>query len=235
MMRPVIGISSRLAAKDGNFLSRASYINAVAAAGAIPLQLPILAPESAEELIDRVDGLLITGGQDVSPLLYGENAGQHVPLSCLCNDEVEVALIREASRRGKPVFGICRGIQIINVCFGGTLWQDVPSQIQNAICHHQDSGARGERIHSIRVEENTRLAEIMGAGRQMVNSYHHQAVRQLGQGLRVTALAPDGVVEALENEDASVLAVQWHPEALYTIDEAHARLFSAFIARCTRG
>ena len=233
-MKPVIGISSRLLMKDRKFFTNETYIKAVEAAGGIPLQLPILTEDTAGRLASVIDGLIVPGGSDVAPLSYGEEPVPAVGGTCRRNDRVEYALIREMERQHKPVFGICRGIQVINTCYGGTLIQDIPSQTGSRLAHHQDQNSRGEMTHTVEVRAGTHLADIVGAGRLEVNSYHHQSVGRLAEGFAVTAVAPDGIVEGIENEDGSILAIQWHPESLHELDEHHAALFRAFVDRCCR-
>lgn len=220
---------------ESSFATKMSYLNAISSFGGIPVQLPDLKEEDAGRLAAGIDGLLLTGGADVAPLLYGEEPYLKVTRTCRRNDLMEMALLREAMARGKPVLGICRGIQVINVCLGGTLYQDIPVQTGSTICHYQDAAAREEMTHTVHVVEDSRLAQILGAADIEVNSYHHQCVRDLAPGLRAAAYAPDGLVEGIENEDGSVLGVQWHPECLYLSSQIHAKLFAAFVARCEKG
>jgi len=232
-MKPIIGMPSRVMS-DATFLTKANYIQAVSAFGGIPVQLPDLKAEDAVQVVQGIDGLLLTGGWDVAPLLYGEQPHKNVTRTCRNNDLVEMALLREAIAQGKPVLGICRGIQVINVCLGGTLYQDIPMQTGSTICHYQDAAARGEMTHTVQVEEGSHLAKILGSTQLEVNSYHHQCVKDVAQGLRATIHAPDGLIEGVENEDCSILAVQWHPESLYLLSQAHANLFISFLDRCKR-
>ncbi|HOS18672.1 MAG TPA: gamma-glutamyl-gamma-aminobutyrate hydrolase family protein [Clostridia bacterium] len=231
-MKPIIGVTSRFLEKDNNFVTRANYVNAVADSGGIPILLPVNAPDVSEELMKLVDGFIIPGGADVAPLFYGEQPYLKVSRTCRRNDEFEVALIHDAIRQKKPILGICRGIQVINVSFGGTLYQDIPTQAKSEICHYQDAAAKGEMTHSVTLEEDSYLFSILKQSKIDVNSYHHQAVREAAPGLRAVAFAPDGVIEAIENADGSVLGVQWHPEGLHTICDVHARLLKSFVERC---
>lgn len=230
-MKPIIGMPSR-ALKDESFFTKASYIHAISDLGGIPVQLPDLKEEDAGRLVRGLDGLLLTGGADVAPLLYGEQPYLKVTNTCRSNDLVEMALLRQAIAQGKPVLGICRGIQIINVCLGGTLYQDIPVQTGSTICHYQAAEARGEMTHTVQVEPDSWLARILGSTQVEVNSYHHQCVKDLAPGLRAVIHAPDGLIEGVENEDGSILAVQWHPESLYALSPPHAGLFAAFLERC---
>lgn len=233
-MKPIIGMSSRYLLKDNLYSTKAGYVESVLGAGGVPLMLPVLKGNSASALISLVDGLIITGGADISPLLYGEQPHPKVTRTARANDEFEFELIREAIRAKKPIFGICRGIQVLNVYLGGTLYQDIVSQIEHPLCHYQDAAARGEMTHTVSIEPESRLARILGVHTLDVNSYHHQSVKALAPGLKATAFASDGVIEAVENEDGSILGVQWHPEGLFQLEEHHARLFTDFVERCSR-
>ena len=147
-------------------------------------------------------------------------------------------MIHAAIQQGKPILAICRGIQILNVSLGGKLYQDIPSQTANEICHYQDSAARGEMTHSISILQDSNLCNIVGKTEMYVNSYHHQAVKDLAAPLLpmalapVAATAPDGIIEAVESEDGRILGVQWHPESLCAVCEEHAKIFTNFIERC---
>ena len=202
-MKPRIGIMSRYLAKDNRFITKAGYIYAISAVGGLPIQIPIADIADVDTLAGMMDGIIITGGADVTPLVYGE----------------------------QPVPAICRGIQVINVAFGGTLYQYIPSQIARDICHNQ--GAAGtERTHSAAIEPGSYMHGIAKCDTMLVNSFHHQALNTIGDGLKVSARAMDGVVEAVENADGSVFAVQWHPELLYAENPEHRAIFETFVNRC---
>lgn len=162
----------------------------------------------------------------------GEQPHPKVTRTFRKNDIYESATIHAAIQQGKPILAICRGIQILNVSLGGKLYQDIPSQTANEICHYQDSAARGEMTHSISIMQDSNLCNIVGKTEMYVNSYHHQAVREIADGLRVAATAPDGIIEAVESEDGRILGVQWHPESLCAVCEEHAKIFTNFIERC---
>ncbi len=228
----MIGIISRFMAKDNYYASGANYINAVVGAGGIPIQFPIDLTEPPETLVSLVAGIIIPGGADVAPLSYGEQPHPKVTRTFRKNDIYEIEMIQAAIRQNKPILAICRGIQILNVCLGGTLYQDIPSQTRNEICHYQDSAARGEMTHSISITEGSYLYHMIGKTELLVNSYHHQSIKLVADGLKVTATAPDGIIEAVENEDGMIIGVQWHPESLCAFSEEHARIFANFIERC---
>lgn len=184
----------------------------------------------AGEILDNCDGLLLSGGTDVDPLIFGEVA--HTALGRVepARDPFEIALAREAVRRDLPVLGICRGLQVLNVALGGTLIQDIPTDVKGAVTH-----ATGEdRLvigHEVAIAPHSRLAQLLGSTRLGVNSFHHQAAKRLGEGLALVATSPDdGIVEGLEAPDRQfVVAVQWHPENFWRASNAFDGLFSGFV------
>lgn len=207
-----------------------AYTEALAAVGLVPLVVPPLSAGGAAAVLGSVAGLVVTGGEDVAPARYGEEAHPTVEPH-EARDESEIALILEAQRRRLPTLAICRGIQVANVAFGGTLVQDIPSQLANAIPHDPD-GPRDARVHDVRVDPGSRLAAALGTDRLRTNSFHHQALARVAAELCVTARAvDDGVIEGAESADPSwwMLAVQWHPEELTGTPEPWDRnLFAAF-------
>lgn len=216
-MKPVIGmiISEEPPLLRDKYIANSPYLRSLAAAGALPLLIPVSAdPGDALAYADRIDGLLVPGGLDVAPHLFGEEPVRSVRYVQEDRDRMEFGLIRACVQQEKPVFAVCRGMQVVNVCFGGTLWQDIPSQLPDAVCHAQDMSIRSELTHTVTIEEDTVLSSLLGPGERRVNSYHHQAVRDVAEGFRVTAAAPDGVIEAMEDPARRILCVQWHPEEL---------------------
>jgi putative glutamine amidotransferase len=212
-----------------------SYTEWVERAGGAPILLPNPGPELAPRLLDAVDGLLLTGGEDIHPLHYGAQPAKHLGTVDVPRDAFELPLARLALARGLPVFGICRGIQTLNVAAGGTLRQDLGGDAA-ATVQHRMSAVGGRCVHhGVRVPSGSRLAAILGVEELAVNSYHHQAVDRVGAGLAVTATACDGTIEGLEGTgEAFVIAVQWHPEVMAADHEPSARLFAAFMAACLR-
>ncbi|MGH7653967.1 MAG: gamma-glutamyl-gamma-aminobutyrate hydrolase family protein [Gemmatimonadaceae bacterium] len=208
-----------------------NYVRSLESAGLVPLVVPPLAsPDRAGEILDVAAGLLLTGGEDVAPALYGAPPHRKLGNTNPERDATELALLAAARERQVPVLAICRGIQLLNVACGGTLYQDLPSERPSAVQHDQPND-RAARTHDVTIAAGSRLAAATGAVTMAVNSYHHQAVCQLGGGLRVTATAPDGVVEGVESDDPAwwVLAVQWHPEDLTTDVRSWDRgIFKAF-------
>lgn len=232
-MRPIIGITCKIEGeKDWLYLPQ-SYAKAIEAAGGMPLLLPY--PEDADrisQLIQLVDGLLLSGGVDLDPSYFGEQPHPALGEISPQRDAVELALAREALQADLPVFAICRGVQLLNVAAGGTLVQDIPSQIAKAIKHSQKA-PEWHPTHRVRLEKDSLLAKALGAEEVAVNSYHHQAVKSPAPGFRITAVAPDGVAEGLESGGHTfVLGVQWHPEGMWQKDSQSLKLFKSFVDAC---
>ncbi len=219
------------------YANNQTYANAVALAGGIPLFIPPVNEESVEgaceTLGQRLDGLLLSGGADIDPVVYGEARLPVCETSQPERDRLELALTRQALQRGTPIFGICRGMQLLNVACGGSLYQDLPTQSLQSQRHAWSDHPRDYLAHSIEIAADSRLAAITGIRAHQVNSLHHQAVHRPGAGLTITAWAPDGVAEAMELRDHSfVLAVQYHPEELTRSDAPSQALFAAFVQAC---
>jgi putative glutamine amidotransferase len=217
----------------GSILLSERYAGAVLATGGIPVILPVTGSSGAlRGLLDRVDGLLVTGGDfDIHPRHYGEKPRAHLGVLKEARTDFELELISLALRRNQPVLGVCGGEQAINVALGGSLYQDIASELPHAIEHRQ--GALKEiGGHRVAIRSGTKLKTIVGRASLEVNSTHHQAVKRPGRGLVVSATAADGVIECIESLDHGfVLGVQWHPESLIT-KPAHRRLYVAFIRAC---
>ena len=238
MSRKIVGIlgsTSEATADSGprQYLNRA-YVWAVENAGGIPVMLPVTRdPEIVPRYLSVIDGLLLSGGVDVAPACFGE--APHPQLGTVDEDRdmTELPLIRQALAQDMPLFAICRGIQSLNVALGGTLYQDIPSQAPSAI-HHQQSDIgipRSRTSHSVRIVSDSRLYHIVGREEMQINSFHHQALKQVADGLVVTAYAPDEIIEAAESPTHRyVVAVQFHPEETAPNDLPSRQLFEAFIA-----
>jgi putative glutamine amidotransferase len=231
--RPVIGVTLGDGDRKGYHAMREDYVRSVEAAGAVPLVLPTQEPGAAEAILDRLDGLVLSGGIDVDPALYG--CAPHPKLGRVdrARDEFEIALTRLALQRDLPLFAICRGQQLLNVATGGTLVQDIPSVVAGAVAHDAP-GRRTRRSHAVEVAPGSRLAEILGPGPLLVNSFHHQSIDRLGLGLEVTGRSPgDGVIEAVEMKGRSfVVGVQWHPESFWNETVSFKALFEAHVEAC---
>ncbi|HIZ46781.1 MAG TPA: gamma-glutamyl-gamma-aminobutyrate hydrolase family protein [Candidatus Olsenella pullistercoris] len=231
--RPVIGVVPLVDHKLESLWMLPGYFDAVSEAGGVPVMLPLTAdPDVLFRALDVVDGVVVTGGQDVGPALYGEKDPAAVGLcSELCpeRDAMEVLLVPELVARDVPTLGICRGIQVINAVLGGTLWQDVPRQRPSVVEHH-GKPPYDEPVHTVEVLAGTPLSVCVGAGELPVNSYHHQALRDVAPGLTVMAVAADGVVEAVWRPASRFFwAVQWHPEFAHKVDEPSRKIFSALV------
>jgi putative glutamine amidotransferase len=215
---PVIGIScSTLVLPEMRGVSRFAlsngYVRCVARAGGLPFLLPNVRPEAAPAYLARLDGVVLSGGLDVDPCHYGEEPRPGLGTVDQVRDAFELELCRAAREQGIPTLAICRGIQIMNVAFGGTLLQDIPAQVERPVRHAQQALRRDALSHSVDVVPGTRLHAVAGAERVRVNSFHHQAVDRPAPGLTVSARAPDGCVEGLEDPGHPfLLGVQWHPE-----------------------
>ncbi|HEY2378893.1 MAG TPA: gamma-glutamyl-gamma-aminobutyrate hydrolase family protein [Gemmatimonadaceae bacterium] len=211
-----------------------AYTAALARVGLIPLVVPPLVDVAAPAILDGVAGLVVTGGEDVAPTRYSEEPHPTVEAH-EGRDESEIALVLEARQRRLPTLAICRGIQVVNVAFGGSLVQDIPSQRPTAI-DHDPGGSRDARVHEVRVDAASALANALGTDCLTTNSFHHQSLARVANDLRVTARAADGIVEGAESVDPHwwMLAVQWHPEELTDTPEPWDRnLFAAFARAVT--
>jgi putative glutamine amidotransferase len=206
-----------------------TYVRAIEAAGGVPVVMPPLAPADVPALVARLDGLLLSGGPDLAPEAY--DAQPHAELGATEPglDAFEYAIVREAVRIGLPILGICRGAQALNVARGGTLHQHLPDVVGDTVVHRQCEDGR-QPTHVVDVVPGSRLARVLGTTRLCVNSFHHQAVDRLGSGLCVSARAPDGTIEAIEDPGRRlVVAVQWHAETLAD-GPAHRALFEELVA-----
>lgn len=215
-----------------------TYVTALESAGLIPVVAgPLASDDSARAVMARVDGLLLTGGEDVEPSLYGQERSVNCGVSNIARDHTEIALVRAARAMRKPVLAICRGPQLLNVALGGTLIQDIPAEVPGALEHNARKD-RAARVHEVAIDSYSLIAAAIGATRISVNSLHHQSVLETAPGLRVTARAPDGIVEALESDsdDWWAIAVQWHPEEMNDSPESWDRgIFRAFADRLAEG
>jgi putative glutamine amidotransferase len=246
-MTPVIGVTPDFNAGDRKdmggqeptYFLRARYIRAIEDLGGIPLILPLVeSPRARRRLLDGIDGLLLTGsGPDLSPRLYGERQRFTFPLVSERRANFELEVVHQARTRDLPLLAICGGMQAVNVACGGSLYQDIPAQVPQALDHRQKSKAT-HVCHSVTVAPNSLLKKIVDRATLMVNSSHHQSVKTVAPSLRASAIAPDGIVEAIESSaHRFLLAIQWHPEFLFERHASHRRLFEALLraARRTRG
>lgn len=221
MKKPIIGITGRIEITHNEDIvgynriySPIDYSDLIIQAGGIPIILPVTIDEDTiRAQVEAIDGLLVAGGADIDSLIYGEEPIINQGFVYEDLDTFDIKITKTAYKLGKPIFGICRGIQIINVAFGGTLYQDLPSQKPGCISHNQKS-LRDFGSHTVEIMENSKLYNVLGKSCR-TNSYHHQAVKDLAPGFTVSAVANDGVIEAIEKNDSHyVTAVQWHPEMM---------------------
>jgi putative glutamine amidotransferase len=210
-----------------------SYIHALEQFGLAPVLItPAHSPEAIRALVDACCGLVLSGGEDVDPMRYGEAPSPALGAIEPARDAAEFQAVACALEHGMPIFGICRGLQVLNVHFGGTLYQDIATDREGEHLKHQQAGAWGERSHCATVAPDSLLSSIVGEQRLFINSFHHQGVKHLGTDLRVGARADDGLVEAIEHKSYPwLLGVQWHPErneAAASESDPDRRLFAGF-------
>jgi putative glutamine amidotransferase len=234
-MRPLIGIPCHaiIRAETGRpiYANNRAYVRAVESAGGLPILIPMINDLNIlTALLTRLDGLVLSGGIDLHPSRYGEEVHPLTEEADLELDEFEITLASWAFQEDLPVLGVCRGMQLINVVLGGSLYQDVSDQCPISIAHSNRHLPRTHLAHHTIIEPGSRMEKILGTGGVWVNSLHHQAVKDPGKGVRITGRAPDGIPELLEvTSYRFVMAAQSHPEEIYSIEPAFARLFSAFV------
>jgi len=243
--RPIIGVPTQNLQSIGgvspdipaSWVMSHRYVHALTSVGAIPWLIPLLGEDIAtlRGLYDELDGVFLPGGADIDPESYSAERHPSCDRSDPPRDRVELMLVGWAIEDRKPVLGVCRGLQIINLAAGGTLLQDLKDQLPGAIKHDyfpfRDGYARDHIAHSVRIVEGTRLHRVAGLTEFPVNSMHHQGIERLGDGLVASAFAPDGVIEGIERvDDQFLVGVQWHPEVLIDTDPRMRRLFEEFLA-----
>lgn len=232
-MKPIIGLVPLVDEGRDSYWMLPGYMRGIEQAGGVPVMLPLSDdPDAIATLAGHCDGFLFTGGHDVSPSLYGEETLPQCAAVCPGRDRMEKPLLEAALNANKPVFGICRGIQLINALLGGTLYQDLPTQHPSDTCHHMD--APYNRVaHEVTLLPGTPLQALLDEETLGVNSCHHQAIKALSPRLSPMAVAPDGIVEAAWMPDRRfVWAVQWHPEFFDADHEPSQKLFDAFVRAC---
>lgn len=243
MKKPIIAITADSIVEAQTVINQISadfaprdLKEAIIAAGGIPVIFPFpdrseLGEEMARALVTTVDGIIIPGGPDVDPTYYQEEPIRELGRTAYQRDAFEFPLVKAAKEAGVPVFGICRGLQVINVAFGGNLYQDLTVQNPESYMKHSQLAPGGFPTHYVKVSQSSAFYETLGE-RAYVNSRHHQAVKELAPGFEVTASAADGVVEAIETPDKLITAVQWHPENMWRLDDKQLDLFRWFVDKC---
>ncbi len=229
-MKPLVGVMPLWDDEKDSLWMLPGYLEGLQEAGATPVILSLTEDrEEIEHLVDICDGILLTGGHDVDPSVYGEEALNGTVLCCKARDNMERIVLEDAMQKDKPILGICRGIQLINALLGGTLYQDLPTQHPSDIDHHQ-TPPYDVPVHDVFIKKDSPLYDCLGSDRISVNSYHHQAVKDVAPCLEVMAESEDGIVEALYKPFYRFLwAVQWHPEFSYKKDDNSRKIFKAFV------
>ncbi len=232
-MKPVIGIVPLVDETKDSLWMLPGYMNGVSEAGGIPIMLPLTKDkDEIAQLLDSVQGILLTGGHDVDPALYGEEAIPECGTPCRERDAMESELLRQALEKDIPVLGICRGIQFLNAYLGGTLFQDLPTQHPSDIEHHQ-TPPYDVPVHKVKIEKDSGLFHLLNTETLDVNSYHHQAINVKADCLKTMAISEDGLVEAVEMPGKKfVWALQWHPEFSFLKDADSRRIFGEFVGKC---
>lgn len=230
MKKTVIGVTPLWDGERDSYWMLPGYLEGLELAGALPITLPLAEDEQdILQLLSLCDGFLFTGGQDVSPALYGEKTRATCGEVCAKRDTFEQRLFAQALEQDKPMMGICRGIQFFNACLGGILYQDLPTEHLSEVAHVMRP-PYDRAVHSVSLLPGTPLAALLGRAELGVNSYHHQAIKVLAPGLAEMARSEDGLVEAVYMPNKSfVWAVQWHPEFSFRTDENSRKIFSAFV------
>lgn len=232
-MKSIIGVTANI--RDDRILTTdQDNIHSIERAGGLPVVLPNLPDKSTvDQLVKSIDGLLATGGGDIDPSLFGEEPHRLLGEVCYVRDQFEMMIITECLKQNKPVLGICKGSQMLNIAAGGDMFQDIYSQSDKELIQHIQKAPRAYATHDIHVTEGSLLHQIVQTTRFKVNSFHHQAVRNMGTDLQVCATTSDGIIEAIESKNHRfALGVQWHPENLD--DDYSDRIFKAFIEACKR-
>ncbi|MDO5784326.1 MAG: gamma-glutamyl-gamma-aminobutyrate hydrolase family protein [Eubacteriales bacterium] len=234
MKQPVIvGVTPLYDIQRDSLWMVPGYMDGIVDAGGLPIMLPLTADQQQlEQLIDRIDGVLFTGGQDVDPAVYHAEMLPSCGEICPARDAMERVLLRLCRERHKPVYGICRGIQFFNAALGGTLYQHLPVELPSEVEHHMQA-PYDCAVHTVSIKKNSLLHRILGKESAAVNSYHHQGVKTLAPSLIASAFAPDGLIEAVEDvSQPFFLATQWHPEFFFEKDADSRRIFRAFVQAC---
>lgn len=239
MGRPIIGIAANEINDAGKTLyhlpisyTPAGYVRAVQEAGGVPFVLPVGLPVLAKEYIQRIDKLILAGGQNVSPELYNESVVVREAELFEERDQFELALIEEALSQDKPIFAVCRGMQLLNVALGGSLFQELDHVTPKEVAHMQTPVPKEVPTHKIQTEAGSMLRQIYGK-ETSVNSFHYQAVKTVGKDLKITALSEDGIIEGVERKGtgSTLLGVQWHPDFAYTELEQEMNAFSYVVEK----
>ncbi len=232
-MKPFIGVSSNL--KEKVLSVSTDNIHAVSRFGGVPIVLPNLQEDGIDLIAEKIDGLILTGGGDIDPTLFGEEPHQRLGSIVPERDAFEIQLVQKMLEKNKPILGICRGAQILSIAAGGDMYQDIYSQSKEPLLQHDQQAPNWHASHFVQVTKKSILSSIIGVEKFKVNSFHHQAVRNIPNGFIVSGIASDGIIEAFESENHSfVMGIQWHPESLLLKDDfVSASIYRCFIDACS--
>lgn len=237
-MRPLIGISASMEVDQTYYMTATENVKAIAEAGGMPVIMPILSEEKElDELAERLDGLYLTGGYDIDPTKFGEEPHPDLGTIIPIRDSFEMAMVHKMRELNKPILGVCRGCQIMNIAIGGDMYQDIYSQNNEQLLQHSQKAPKAHRSHYVYVEEDSLLFQLIGKTKISVNSRHHQANRTVPVDFKVSGKASDGIIEAIESKDDTFyLGVQWHPENLASANIEEAKnIYNGFIKACKNG
>lgn len=241
MAKPLIGIATNIWVHEGGIFSglqrmyvNRDYVDSIQMAGGIPILLPMQKEQlNIQYVLAKLDGLVLSGGYDIDPLLYGEEPLPKQGFTYKELDTFYLSLIHEAHALHLPILGICKGLQALNVAFGGTLYQDIHTQKREVLQHNQKA-LKEQGTHTVYIQEDSKLATWIGT-KAVVNSYHHQAIKNIATGFQAVAHASDDIIEGIEYLGNSfILAVQWHPEMMSKQDASMVALFKGFVQQCTQ-
>ena len=236
VMKPLIGISAEMSKDQDHFWLPFVYVETILKYGGLPLMIPVMGDENLDELSLRLDGLFITGGEDIDPSYYGEDP--HLKLGKIAPeiDQMESELVKRMLELDKPYIGVCRGLHMLNIVQGGSMYQDMHDQREEHSYLHLQKGPRTYRSHEVELELDSKIGKILGEEKFRVNSFHHQSCKDVGRDLRVVARATDGNIEAMESKTHSfAFGFQWHPEEFAMAgDETSGKIFEAFIKQAVK-
>lgn len=238
-MNPVIGITPSIDEDSHTYFVNIDNMNAIVQSGGTPIILPlIVSKNNINRIADMIDGLYLTGGNDIDPTLFNEEP--HINLGTIIpeRDKFEITLIKETLEANKPILAVCRGCQILNIAIGGDMYQDIYSQIDHTLLQHQQNAPTGHGSHFVQIQNDSLLQKLSKTDKIKVNSRHHQANRRVPKPLVISGRSNDGIIEAVESEEHNfVLGLQWHPENMLAEqnDEVSTKIFTGFIEACKEG
>ncbi len=237
-MKPIIGVTVDKIRGDSYNYQKLNECNlkALTDSGAIPIMLPITGDDALiGDYLNIVDGLYFSGGNDIDPLTFGEDPIKEIGAIDYSRDEFEIKLFRKAASKNMPILGICRGAQVINAAAGGTLYQDIYAQKEGVNGHSPNFSSGGYAHHKVKIIKDSKLYNILQNDKLNINSFHHQAVKDVAEGYKVTAYAEDGIIEAIESVNHSfVIGVQWHPELMFERYSMFLKIFEALVNACLK-